>query len=252
MPSDGQSSAARERILVTGAAGRVAREIVPFLRDHFALRLMDVRRVRGELDDECVRADVRKLRGMRRACQGVRALVHLAAMPYEADFARELMPHNLLGLHRAFEGARQAGVQKVIFASSVHTMRGYDGTDVLLTSDMAVRPSTVYGCTKVFGEALARHYADTYGMSMICLRIGKFLPYEAPGLRTNAEALSSWCSPRDLAQLVTRSIRSDLPFGVFFAVSDTPVHRWDIAPARRDLGYEPVDNAADYQERTGG
>jgi uronate dehydrogenase len=112
---------------------------------------------------------------------------------------------------------------------------------------MAVRPRTEYGCTKVFGEALARHYADKYGMSMICLRIGSFYAYGSDNLRTRKDALSRWSSPRDLTQLVTKSIRSDVPFGVYFAVSDTPVRQWDIESARRDLGYEPVDNAADHR-----
>jgi nucleoside-diphosphate-sugar epimerase len=252
MPSAGSSPVARARILVTGAAGTIGREIAPILRDHFSLRLLDVRRVRGELDDECVRADVRNLKAMRRACQGVQALVHLAGIAREADFAGELVPHNILGIHRAFEAARQAGVRNVVFASSIHTVLGYDEADGLVTTDMPIRPRSVYGCTKVFGEALARHYADRYGMSMICLRIGRFLPYDSPTLVTEADALSSWCSPRDLAQLVTRSIRSDLSFGVFFAVSDNPVPRWGIETARRDLGYAPVDNPADHRKKTEG
>jgi nucleoside-diphosphate-sugar epimerase len=122
----------------------------------------------------------------------------------------------------------------------------------MLTTEMPVRPSSVYGCTKVFGEALARHYADAYGLSVICLRIGAFFGYDAPGLRTKPEVLSSWCSPRDLAQLVVRSITSDVPFGVYFAVSDTPERRWDIEPARRDLGYEPIDKLTDHHPQAAG
>ena len=35
-----------------------------------------------------------------------------------------------------------------------------------------VRPSGLYGCSKLWGEALAHHFSDAWGLSMDCLRIG--------------------------------------------------------------------------------
>ena len=114
---------------------------------------------------------------------------------------------------------------------------------------MPVRPSTVYGCTKVFGEALARHYSDRHGMSAICLRIAWFQGYDSELLRTRPDMLSHWCSPRDLAQLMVKSIQSSLPFGIFFGVSDNTGRFWDIRNAQESIGYQPQDNGAAYLKK---
>lgn len=235
----------RERILVTGAAGQIGSQICPMLREHFALRLLDIKPLRPEGDDEVVQADIRDFEAMRKACEGTTAMVHLAAVSGEDNFYTRLLPMNLLGVYNAYEAARQAGVRKVIFASSCHTILGYP-PDVCVTPDMPVRPITVYGCTKVFGEALARYYANKYGMSMICIRIGWFQPYDSRLLRTDPVMLVMWCSPNDLAQLIVKSIRSDVPFAIFYGVSNNPKRNWDISNAQQLVGYEPKDNAADY------
>jgi uronate dehydrogenase len=239
---------ARERILITGAAGVIGRSIVPLLREDFALRLLDKRRMRGEGDDEIVRADIRRFKSLVGTCRGVSAVLHLAAIPREGH-VDALMSTNAAGTYNVFEAANQAGVRKVVFASTVQTARGYS-PETVVAPDMPVRPVTMYACTKVFGEALARFYADQRGMSMICLRIGWFDPYDGRSLQSQPEMLRSWCSPRDLAQLVTKSIRTDLSFAIFFAVSKNPIPRWDTNNAQEIVGYSPVDSAADYVTRT--
>lgn len=236
----------RERILVTGAAGMIGRSIVPLLREHFALRLLDVRRVRPHGDDEVVRKDIRDSRGLLKACTGVSAVVHLAAIPGDDDFRTRLLPINIGGTQQVFEAARQAGVRKVVLASSGQTVLGY-GPAVWVTPDMPARPINTYAATKVFGEGLARYYADAHGMSMICLRIGWFHGYD--GRARRPDLLRRWCSPRDLTQLIVKSIRSDVPFAVFFAVSNNPGRHWDISNAQEVVGYEPRDSAADHFRR---
>ena len=42
----------RERILITGPGGRVGTQIVPLLREHFALRLLDTQPLTADGDDE--------------------------------------------------------------------------------------------------------------------------------------------------------------------------------------------------------
>jgi uronate dehydrogenase len=109
---------------------------------------------------------------------------------------------------------------------------------------MPPRPSSVYGCTKLFGEALARHYAEKHGLSMIVIRLCYFQPYDSPLLRQPGDVQREWCSPRDLAQLLLKCLRTDLAFAVFFGVSNNTGRFWDISNAQRLVGYEPVDDAA--------
>jgi nucleoside-diphosphate-sugar epimerase len=234
----------RPRILITGPGGRVGTRIVPLLRSEFALRLLDARPFGTEADDEFVLGDIQDFELLKSACAGVSALVHLAAISDEDDFHSRLLPVNVAGVYNAFEAARQAGVRKVIFASTGQTIYNYG--EVPLTTDMPVRPCSVYACTKIFGEALARHYSERHGLSMICLRICYFQDYGSELLRTSAEARRYWCSPRDLAQLITKSIRTDLPFSIFFGLSNNTGRLWDIRNAEQEVGYKPVDNGAAY------
>src|SRR3954466_6627638 len=152
----------RPRILITGPGGRVGTEIVPLLREHFALRLFDVRPLCPKGDDEVLQGDIRDFGSFVQAAKGVTAIIHLAAVPDEDDFHSKLLPMNLAGGYNAYEAARQAGGPKVLFASTGQTVLNYPKGE-WVTPEMPVRPHTVYACTKVFGEALGRHYSDRHG-----------------------------------------------------------------------------------------
>ncbi len=243
----------RERILITGPGGRVGREIVPLLREHFALRLLDaapLKFISLTGDDEFVLADIRDLSAIREACRGVTAMIHLAAISDEDDFHTKLLPMNLEGVYNAFEAARQAGLKKVIFASTGQTVLGFPKGESV-TTDMPARPSTVYACTKLFGEALARQFSDNHGMSMIVIRICWFQPYDCELIRQPGDIQREWCSPRDLTQLLVKCLRADVPFAVFFGISNNAERCWDISNAQRMVGFEPQDNAADYLRAEG-
>ena len=226
----------------------MGQQIVPLLRPVFALRLLDTAPLQHlELsgDDEYVCASIRDLTALERACAGVFAMIHLAAIPEEADFHSQLLPTNLEGAYNAFEAARRASVGKVIFASTGQTVLSYPAGE-WVTPEMPARPSSVYACTKLFGEALARHYADVHGMQVIVIRLCMFQPYESPLLRSPGAAQREWCSPRDFVQLIVKCLQSDVSFAVFFGVSNNTGRFWDISNAQRLVGYDPVDNAADY------
>jgi nucleoside-diphosphate-sugar epimerase len=235
----------RPKILVTGPGGRIGPHVLPLLRPHFTLRLLDAKPLLADGDDEVIQADLRDFDAVRQACHGVRTMVHLAAVSDEDDFHTRLLPMNLLGVYNAFEAARQAGVKKVVYASTCQTIVNY-GDGVRVTPDMPVRPVTVYACTKVFGEALARHYSDLHGMSMICLRIAWFQGYDSALLRTRPDMLKYWCSPRDLAQLIVKSIQADLPCAIFFGLSKNEGNLWDLSNAEKLIGYQPEDCGARF------
>jgi uronate dehydrogenase len=236
----------RERILVTGPCGRVGAEILSLLREHFALRLYDTKPMTALDDDEIIAGDVQDFTVLRRACDGVCAVVHLAAISDEADFHTQLLPVNLAGTYNAFEAARLSGVRKFIFPSTGQTVLN-NPKGARVTIDMLPRPSTVYACTKLFGEGLARYYSDLHGMSVIVIRLCFFRGYDDPLLRIPGHDVQrEWCSPRDLTQLLVKSIRSEVKFGIFFGLSDNTERCWDIDNAREILGYTPEDNAADY------
>ncbi len=126
----------------------------------------------------------------------------------------------------------------------------YDGPPAwtMLTHETPVRPAGLYGVSKVWGEALARHYADDHGLSVICVRIGRVTAEDRPRAPRD---FSVWCSQRDIARMLDLCLAApdSVRFDVFFAVSN---NRWsyrDLDHARRVLGFEPLDAAETYRDR---
>ena len=238
----GQPDAAK-RVLVTGAAGVIGRALREELHERYHLRLMYHRTVLPQQGrDEVIVADITDLAQMEAACEGMDAIVHLAADPNTGAPWSSILPKNIVGAYNIYEAAHRHGVNCVVFASTNHVMGMYETDGVPQRPELLpVRPDGYYGASKAFGEALGRYYADAFGLRVICLRIGSFVPQP-----TAPRTLATWLSARDMAQLTWRSIESSIPFGVYNAISGNSRRYWDITSAQRELGYDPDDNAEDY------
>lgn len=232
------------RILITGAAGEIGSTLRAGLRGGYALiRLTDRRPLEHSAPgEEIVDADLTDLAAMRHAMTDIDCVVHLGGIPREAPW-QAIHENNVVGTYNVFEAARLAGVKRIVFASSNHVI-GYYGVERTIGVDEPVRPDSRYAVSKVFGEALGRMYADKFGLSIACLRIGSF--------RTEPQdfrQLATWISPRDMVQLVRRCI--DAPafsFLVLYGVSANTRSRW-MNPHAETIGYEPQDNAERYADR---
>src|SRR5881394_3350612 len=112
------------------------------MREQFALRLYDTKPMVPVDDDEIIAGDVQGFAALQRGCEGVHAVVHMAAISDEADFHTQLLPVNLAGTYNAFEAARLAGVRKFIFLSTGQTVLN-NPKGARVTTDMLPRPSTV-------------------------------------------------------------------------------------------------------------
>ena len=125
-----------------------------------------------EAGEEALRLDLADFAAVRPAMEGTDVVVHLAAIPSEDTFER-LLQANVAATYNVFEAARQAGARRVVFASTNHVTGFYRRSERVGPAD-PVRPDSMYGATKVFGEAVGRLYADKWGMEVVCLRIGAF------------------------------------------------------------------------------
>ena len=228
----------KKKLLITGAGGRIGSTIIPLLSS-YNLRLLDTMKLKSTEGYEIFTGDIRDIKLLTSAMEDVDAIFHLAAIPDEDDFYTKLMPINIEGTYTLLETARRCGVKKVILASTCQIAFGYPNS-TFVTTDMAVRPVNMYSCTKIFGEAVGRYYSDKYGISVICLRIGWFQNYDSEFLQ-DSEVKKKWCSPKDLVQIVEKSIDSNLKYGVFFAISNNKNRIWDIEDAKLKIGYDPID-----------
>jgi len=233
-------------VMITGAAGLVGAALREHLRAHYRLVLLDRVAITPLTDGEtAVQCDIRDATALLAAMQDVDAVVHLAGEPTETgwDAIREA---NIEGCYQTVEAARQAGVRRFVFASSNHAI-GYHPRTETLDPDCTTRPDTRYGLSKVFGEALLSLYADKFGLTSVCLRIGTLLTPDAP---RELRHLSTWVSHRDLAQLVRCSIEADIQYEIAWGVSANTRTWWRDRSAER-LGYHPQDNAEVFAAQFG-
>jgi uronate dehydrogenase len=249
-----------QRILITGAGGRIGRMLRHRLaRPGRTLRLAD----RGRQDEpdageavELCTGDITDAEFMAVVCADVDVVIHLGALKTE-DTWENLIRVNVGGARTVLEAARGAGVPRVLIASSVHAVGFYrepgtrpepagvpapSGPDGV-PAQVPPRPDSYYGLSKSTVEALAGLYADRYGMTVFALRLGDCAP-EPPG----EWALHSWLSPDDCARLVEACMAADVTgYRVLWGISRNTRRWWSLAEGEA-IGYSPVDDAEDYAD----
>src|ERR1043166_3490 len=132
------------RILITGAAGKIGNTLREGLRGRYAmLRLSDI----APLDpagagEEIVRADLTDLAAVEAAMQGIDCVVHLGAIPGE-DTWDKILPNNVVGTWNVFEAVARAGGRRVVYASSHHAV-GFYRRDRDIDLTVVPRPDGAY------------------------------------------------------------------------------------------------------------
>ena len=232
-----------ERILITGAAGNLGRELrrglAPLAR---TLRLSD-RADLGAADahEELAPAELGDFDAVLEAVRGCDAVVHFGAAPVERPWA-EILESSIRGGYNVYEAARRCGVGRIVYASSVHAVgyvRREEGADVVTEH----RPDSLYGLSKCFVEDLAKLYWAKFGIESACLRINSCFPEP-----TDRRHLATWLSYRDLVQLVERCLLAErIGHTVVYGISDNRERFFSNEKAAH-LGFRPQDSAEPYRE----
>lgn len=235
------SQTASLSIAMTGGAGRVGVALRRVMSARFAhVRVIDLVEPSGlHANETFVEADVSDLDALTAAFEGLDAIVHLAGHPGERPIA-DILKANVLGTSNVYEAARRTGIGRVVFGSSNHAT-GFYPRDVVVATDDPMRPDSLYGLSKCWGELVAGLYYDKAGIRSLNIRIGNAL--DRP---TTPRALEVWISPGDLAQLCVIGLtHPDLEVTTAFGVSAGGGNWWDNSAVER-LGYVPQDRIADF------
>ncbi|SOE95277.1 uronate dehydrogenase [Burkholderia sp. D7] len=231
-----------KRILITGAAGALGTVLREALKPYASTLRLNDRSALGEVaeNEEHVICDLADKSAVFEMMKDVDMVVHLGGAPRENTF-QVVLDSNIVGSYNIYESARQTGVRRVIYASSVHAIGFYECTQTI-DADVPQRPDSLYGVSKAFVENLSRYYFDKFGIESVCLRIGSCFPKPV-----DRRMLATWLSYDDFAHLVVRSlVSSSVGHMIVYGNSDNSANFWDNSQAGY-LGYRPKDTADIFQ-----
>jgi len=269
-------------IAVTGGSGKLGRAVVRALREegNDVLVLDRVPTAGGtvvDLTDYGQTVDA--LLGVQDRHDGLDAIVHLAAIPAPGIAPdAETFRNNMLTTFNVFQGAKRAGIRRIVYASS-ETVLGlpFDTPPPYIPVDEEydTRPESVYSMVKRLEEDMARTFVRwDPALSITALRFSNVMAPEDYAAFPSFDAdplLRKWnlwgyIDARDGAQAVSRALATAAPgFEAYIiAAADTVMSRSNaslvesvfpgveirgelgehdtmlsIAKARRLLGYEP-------------
>jgi uronate dehydrogenase len=232
-----------KRVLLTGAAGTLGSAMRKALAGWAEeLVLSDIVPIKdlnkGESFVACDLGDLESVLELVKGCDGI---IHLGGVSVEGTF-ESIMNGNLKGVYHIYEAARQQGVKRIVFASSNHLV-GFHSREERLDDKSPMRPDSLYGVSKGFGELIAQYHFDKFGIESALVRIGSCLPKPV-----NRRMLSTWLSEGDLAGLIKKVYAVNrLGCTIIYGASDNPWSWWDNSHANF-IGWQPKDSSADFEE----
>ena len=225
------SAARRKRVLVTGASGRIGRHVVDALLDDHEVTALDL--APPVQDVPFIEGDVLNLETVRASMTGQDAVIHLAAIDLGVPAEPEgYFGVNVMGTWNAVQAAREAGIRKVVLASSISAtgigeIRPDFPPEYLPVDEAhAMKPAHAYGVGKLVVENIARGFALQGDMSITCLRPVAVI-FESTLQRAVDRAadpghpwLASYVTGEDTGRAFAAALDYDAPFDAMFIAAD--------------------------------
>jgi threonine 3-dehydrogenase len=182
------------RALITGAGGQVGLELIPTLRERgWEVHGCDVAPRPAGLDPSVGWhvVDVTDEAAVRAAVAAAKPdiVYHLAAILSSGgeQFPQKCYQVNQTGTWNLFEACREAKVPRLVFTSTIAAFG--PGLPDPVPNDVSMRPSTMYGVTKVAGELLGEYYTQRGWLDVRTVRYPGLINAGKPGAGTSDYAL---------------------------------------------------------------
>jgi len=231
-----------KRLLLTGAAGDLGMLLREKLAGYVpALRVSDIADLgAARPGEEPVQCDLADLAGVRALVSGCDGIVHLGGVSREGAF-NDILESNFRGTYNIFEAARKSGKPRIVFASSNHAI-GFHTRETRLDADSAMRPDSIYGLSKCYGELLGSYYFDKFGQENVAVRIGSCFPKPL-----DRRMLATWLSGDDFAALIKAVFRAPrVGYTMVYGASANKEQWWDNSHAAF-LGWVPQDSSEQFR-----
>jgi UDP-glucose 4-epimerase len=167
------------KVLVTGGAGFIGSHVVDkLLAAGHDTRILDLIPSAYHSDVETVLGDLGDPEVVQRALAGVDAVLHLAAVADVDQVAKNPTltdQVNTRGTQMLLEGAREAGVKRFVYASTIWVYGDAAGPEALDENTPLGLPKHFYTATKIAGEMYTSSYGELYDLEWTILRFG--IPY---------------------------------------------------------------------------
>ncbi|MBV9581862.1 MAG: NAD(P)-dependent oxidoreductase [Chloroflexi bacterium] len=244
------------KILLVGGSGNVGTCIIPYLRQQYEIRVLDVRPP-PHADVEFVEGSIADPHALERALHGVDSFVAMVMKSPQDGSVTDQTPSsiadnysiNALGLHLLLHTAHQAGIRRGVYTSSasVHDReRDYFPSEEQVPLD---GPS-VYGLTKGFGELICAYFCRWFDMNIVALRLSgpssrqHYLEYRRnPELRPNGHPYLYVTDEEDLARAYSAALRvvekGHGRFEAIYVTGDETGQEWNLSKAEWLLGWHP-------------
>jgi nucleoside-diphosphate-sugar epimerase len=148
---------------------------------------------------------------------------------------------NVKGVHLACEAALRSGVKRFIYMSTL-SIYDDDGRRRFDSEEEPPDSSTVYGLTKFMGEEVCRFFSRVYGLDCIALRLNYPAQQEQYAEICRRNPACGATSGPDLARAVLCALACEHSgFDAVFIAGDPEGRRFNIAKAKRVLGWEPSE-----------
>ena len=261
---------AKPKVLLTGATGYIAGQLLLAFRERYDLRLLDVRnedgsgqRVEGvEVVDLLSDTDA----DLEPLFDWADVVVHCGHLKPEGDDLASLYEgerRNLDMMHRVYRLSMENGANRVVAASTNQAAKWYEqpyyaGLKDRVSPEDYPRPDGFYGWAKAAWEPLGFLYAcGSLGRKLEVVQIRIVVPRQIDAddfvdelPERYVRELAGYISERDMQQLFCKSVETPdiedehgVPFHIFYGVSDNARKFWSITNARKVIGYAPQDDS---------
>ena len=225
-------------VLVTGGMGQTALPMIELLRGAgHTVGIFDI----ADANDVC------DYEAINRAARGMDAIIHLAVNVADPRDEALSFQTNVYGTYNVLRAAWGNHVRKVLLASSA---------PVHLPPGCACDPGEdfAYDLTKHLQEAMARHFAQTYAMNVLALRLGHIVDGKTQTdlggnpLSGLSYCRGGWVCRYDVARAFCMAIEAD--FAGYHRIDIIGSHqahdRFDLAAARELIGFACEENFLEH------